>query len=81
MYSCIQKAADDRGKFFIIAALQKSRLLHRRQLFGGNLLPSGNPGGLTGKGGPEGGFLQDETQMNRALILWYPQSTEEGESR
>ena len=29
----------------------------------------------------EGGFLQDETRMNRALILWYPQSTEEGESR
>ena len=29
----------------------------------------------------EGGVLQDETRMNRALILWYPQSTEEGESR
>lgn len=29
----------------------------------------------------EGGALQDETQMNRALILWHPQSTQEGGSR
>ena len=69
MYSCIQKAVDDRGKFFIIEALQKSRLLHRRQLFGGNLFPSGKPGGLTGIGAPEGGISQyDSVWKNQPSV-------------
>lgn len=97
MYSCIQKAIDDRGKFFIIEALQKSRLLHRRQLFGGNLFPSEKPGGLTGIGAPEGGFhntilsgkinLQFRVNLLQfrglyaIIILQWEQFTQKGEKR